>query len=69
MNKSITMLLATLALALAQPASAQQDTPKVQTLRGAGTADMDQAPEDKPYVGKTPAARNRSRALSAGSRR
>ena len=54
MNKSITMLLATLALALAQPASAQQDTPKVQTLRGAGTADMDQAPEDKPYVGKPP---------------
>ena len=52
MNKSITILLAT--LALWQPASAQQAAPKVQTLRGAGTADMDQAPEDKPYVGKAP---------------
>jgi cytochrome c-type protein NapB len=54
MKKSTTILLATLALALWQPASAQQAQPKVQTLRGAGTADMDQAPEDKPYVGKTP---------------
>ena len=54
MNKSTTILLATLALALWQPASAQQAAPKGQTLRGAGTADMDRAPEDKPYVGKAP---------------
>jgi cytochrome c-type protein NapB len=54
MNKSTTIFLATLALALWQPASAQQAAPKVQTLRGAGTADMDRAPEDKPYVGKAP---------------
>jgi cytochrome c-type protein NapB len=54
MNKSTTILLATLALALAQPALAQQAAPKVQTLRGAGAADIDQAPEDKPYVGKAP---------------
>jgi len=52
MNKSTTIFLAT--LALWQPASAQQAAPKVQTLRGAGTAAMDQAPEDKPYVGKLP---------------
>ena len=54
MNKFTTILLATLALAPWQPASAQQAAPKVQTLRGAGTADKDQAPEDKPYVGKAP---------------
>jgi len=54
MNKFTTILLATLALGLWQPASAQQAAPKVQTLRGAGTADKDQAPEDKPYVGKAP---------------
>lgn len=54
MNKSITILLATLALALWQPASAQQAAPKVQTLRGANADDADKAPEDKPYAGKDP---------------
>ena len=54
MNKSTVILLATLALAVWQPASAQQAAPKVQTLRGANTDDADKAPEDKPYVGKLP---------------
>jgi cytochrome c-type protein NapB len=54
MNRFTMILLATLALALWQPASAQQAALKVQTLRGPGTADMDQAPENKPYVGKAP---------------
>ena len=54
MNKSTLILLATLALAVWQPASAQQAAPKVQTLRGANTDDADKAPEDKPYVGKLP---------------
>jgi len=52
MKKSTLILLAT--LALWQPASAQQAAPKVQTLRGTGTADIDQAPEEKPYLGKLP---------------
>ena len=56
MNKITTILPAILlaTLALWQPASAQRAAAKVQTLRSAGTADMDQAPEDKPYVGKLP---------------
>ncbi|HEY4580008.1 MAG TPA: nitrate reductase cytochrome c-type subunit [Candidatus Acidoferrales bacterium] len=54
MNKSTVILLATLALAVWQPASAQQAAPKGQTLRGANTDDADKAPEDKPYVGKLP---------------
>ncbi|MEK9146546.1 MAG: nitrate reductase cytochrome c-type subunit, partial [Elusimicrobiota bacterium] len=53
MNKSTTILLATLALALWQPASAQQ-APNVQTLRGANADDADKAPADKPYLGKRP---------------
>ena len=54
MNKSTTILLATVALALWQPASAQQAAPNVQTLRGADVDDADRAPEEKSYVGKRP---------------
>ena len=56
MNKSITMLLATLTLALAQPSFAQQVAGKVQTLRGADAAATDQAPEEREYLGKKPGA-------------
>ncbi len=56
MNKSITMLLATLTLALAQPALAQQVAGKVQTLRGTDAATTDQAPEERAYLGKKPGA-------------
>ena len=54
MNKSITILLATLGLILSQPALAQQDTSRVQTLRGADAAATDQAPPERPYAGKAP---------------
>lgn len=54
MNKSVTILLATLGLILSQPALAQQDTSRVQTLRGADAAATDQAPRDRPYTGKSP---------------
>ena len=54
MNKSITILLATLGLILSQPALAQQGTSRVQTLRGADTAATDQAPPERPYTGKFP---------------
>ena len=54
MNKSTTILLATLALALWQPASAQQAESKVRSLRGVNIDDADKAPEEKPYVGKRP---------------
>ncbi len=56
MNKSITMLLATLALALSQPSFAQQVAGKVQTLRGADAAATDQAPEARAYLGRKPGA-------------
>lgn len=61
MNKS-TMILPTILftmLALWQLALAQQAAPKVQTLRGADTAAVDQAPEDKPYAGKLPGSQKR----------
>ena len=54
MNKSVTILLAALGLILSQPALAQQDTSRVQTLRGADAAATDQAPRDRPYTGKSP---------------
>ncbi|MBI1991138.1 MAG: nitrate reductase cytochrome c-type subunit [Betaproteobacteria bacterium] len=54
MNKSITILLATLGLILSQPAIAQQSTSRVQTLRGADAAATDQAPPERPYAGKSP---------------
>lgn len=54
MNTSTTILLATLALALWEPASAQQAAPNVQTLRGADVEAADVAPEEKAYVGKRP---------------
>lgn len=54
MNKSTTILLATLALALWQPASAQQAGSKVQTLRGTSIEDADKAPGEKAYVGQRP---------------
>lgn len=61
MSKFITILLTTLltTLVLWQPAPAQQATPKVQTLRGFDTAEMDRAPEDKPYIGKLPGKQKR----------
>lgn len=54
MNKSTTILLAIVTLALWQPASAQQAAPRVQTLRGANVDDVDRAPEEKSDVGKSP---------------
>lgn len=54
MNKSVTILLATLGLILSQPALAQQGTSRVQTLRGADAATADQAPPERPYAGKSP---------------
>ena len=54
MNKSVTILLATLGLILSQPALAQQDTSRVQTLPGADAAATDQAPPERPYTGKSP---------------
>ena len=54
MNKSITILLATLGLILSQPAIAQQSTSRVQTLHGADAAATDQAPPERPYAGKSP---------------
>lgn len=54
MKTSTTILLAILALALWQPASAQQAAPTVQTLRGADVDDADAAPDAKSYVGKAP---------------
>jgi nitrate reductase (cytochrome), electron transfer subunit len=54
MNKSVTILLATLGLILSQPALAQQDTSRVQTLRGADAAATDQAPAERSYRGSAP---------------
>ena len=54
MNKSVTILLATLGLILSQPAPAQPGTSRVQTLRGADAAATDQAPPERPYAGKPP---------------
>ena len=54
MNKSVTILLATLGLILSQPTLAQQGTSRVQTLRGADTAATDHAPPERPYTGKSP---------------
>ncbi len=54
MNKSASVLLATLGFILSQPALAQQGTSGVQTLRGADAAVTDQAPVARPYVGKAP---------------
>lgn len=73
MNKSTTILLATLALALWQPVSAQQAAPKaqqaapkvqqaaptVQTLRGVNIDDTDVAPEEKVYLGQDPGRQKR----------
>ncbi len=56
MNKSVTMLLATFALALSQPAFAQQVAGKVQTLRGADVPAADRAPKERAYLGKKPGA-------------
>ena len=57
MNKSITILLATLGLILSQPALA--DIPRVQRLRGADAAATDQAPPERPYAGKSPGSQKR----------
>ena len=54
MNKASTILLATLALALWHPASAQQAASSVQTLRAANADDPDKAPEARTSVGKLP---------------
>ena len=54
MNKFAAILLAALALVLWQPASAQQVPANAQTLRGADTADTDEAPRDRPYAGQVP---------------
>ena len=54
MNKSATILLATLVLILSQPVLAQQGASRVQTLRGADAATTDQAPPERPYTGKSP---------------
>jgi cytochrome c-type protein NapB len=54
MNKSITILLAALGLILSQPALAQQDASRVQTLRGADATATSQAPPERPYLGKSP---------------
>jgi len=59
MNKSITILLATLGLILSQPTPAQQGTSRVQTLRGADAAATDQAPPERPYTGKSPGSQKR----------
>lgn len=57
MNKSVTILFATLGLILSQPALA--DTPRVQTLRGADAAATDQAPPERPYTGGSPGSQKR----------
>ena len=54
MNKSVTILLATLGLILSQPAYAQQGASGVQSLRGADAVATDQAPPERPYTGKSP---------------
>ena len=54
MNKSVTILLATLGLMMSQPLLAQQGSSPVQTLRGADAAATDQAPPERPYAGKSP---------------
>lgn len=59
MNKSVSVFLATLGLILPQPALAQQGTSGVQTLRGADAAVTDQAPPERPYMGKSPGSQKR----------
>ena len=59
MNKSVSVFLATLGLILSLPAIAQQGTSGVQTLRGADAAATDQAPPERPYVGKSPGSQKR----------
>ncbi len=59
MNRSTSILLAILALAVWQPASAQQTSPRVQTLRGSGADEADKAPDEKLYVGKRPGSQER----------
>lgn len=54
MKTPVTILLATVGLALWQPCSAQQGQAGVQTLRGADAAVADQAPPERAYVGKDP---------------
>lgn len=56
MKKPLTTRLVMLAAILAAPLSslAVAETGGVQTLRGSDVATADQAPEDRPYVGKTP---------------
>ncbi len=54
MNKSTMILLAILALALWEPASARQAAPKVRTLRGTGADDADKPPQVTPDAGKLP---------------
>jgi nitrate reductase (cytochrome), electron transfer subunit len=59
MNKSVTILLAALGLILLQPALAQQSASRVQTLRGADAAAIDQAPPERSYTGKSPGSQKR----------
>ena len=78
MNKSTvvltTLFLGVLALGASAPAQqtakkrqpAPQAAVKVQTLRAADTADLDTAPEDKPYSGKAPGSQKRIARTFAG---
>ncbi len=68
MNKSKTILAMLLltTLTLWQLASAQQAAPNVQTLRGADTAEKDQAPDEKPNAGKDPGSQKRITRTFAG---
>ncbi len=54
MNKSVTILLAALALMILPSAGAQDAASRVQTLRGADAAATDQAPPERTYAGKSP---------------
>ncbi len=54
MNKSVTLLLAALALMISPSAGAQNAAPGVQTLRGADAATIDQAPPERAYTAKPP---------------
>jgi len=58
MNKSVTILLAALAVMISPSAGAQDAASGVQTLRGADAAATDQAPQEQRYLGKGPGSQN-----------
>ena len=54
MSKPVAIVLAALALMISPLAGAQDAASKVQTLRAADVAATEQAPQERPYAGKSP---------------